>query len=701
MNPSNYSCQPDSHALVRLLSPKGLLFSALLAQVPDLGFFYEIPAINFPNVTKKIIESGQLELLPSSVYEERLVKSSEGHFLRLNMVEYFLFYFLYVLSSSNDGNVSGLKKHFPLLNTTNSSNYPSVARKFLNQLGGFSTGNSSLSFHWQADASSDFYLTLLKEYLVFMVPEIVPQLFDTSVTAPENILTTLSLKSSSPIWSRIDIGSRYSSFFTGILVEFWMNSYGYAVDEHGNPHSEPEFILPSVDFLQALQVVSRHYSSVYALSLSSYSNSTYVDPAYKTLASEAFSQIRLSFYRYLRVAISVWPVDGTLNFLVETWMSLVSPWFHLDPQVANSLHLPVDDSSPNFLSAWRPFIVSSFYLYQTIYAQFFDFSASALEGLLLSGDCEDLNEAVNRLGALTSSLLEIMNPLLSVAVIIKKLEIELTKSSSSFIRFSSSEVSQINEQLRILEPESFHPHSLFDSNVKLLSAKILLALDSLSIGIFRKFRQLIQSEEYKDDKFGKSYRFSYSLESINNDSDDFDNETEDRQNLFNFILESSKVTEDVKSLAKWSLQLRQDFSSIFQLNADDFKLAKESLRSSSIIRKSNPQIRSRGIKAPQPKAQLKYKLNAKPSYNASINPEGIIRSYEIGPLVPVLRTFSKILTNLLRSVILENIENKWNVKLPNRIWSWEINLRFLAAYPNIFFIILCWMVLRIVIKLIF
>ena len=69
---------------MKLLSPKGLLFSALLAQVPDLGFFYEIPAINFPNATKKIIESGQLELLPASVYEGRLVKNLEGHFLRLS-----------------------------------------------------------------------------------------------------------------------------------------------------------------------------------------------------------------------------------------------------------------------------------------------------------------------------------------------------------------------------------------------------------------------------------------------------------------------------------------------------------------------------------------------------------------------------------------------------------------------------------------
>ena len=211
------------------------------------------------------------------------------------MVEYFLFYFLYALSSSNDGNISGLRKHYPLLNLANSSN-PSAARKLMNQLG-LSTGSTSLSFHWQAEASSEVYLTLLKEYLIFMVPEIVPQLSDTSIAPPENILTTLLLKSSSPIWSRIDTGSRYSAFFTGILIEFWMNSYGYAVDEQGNPFSDPEFVLPSVDFLQALQVVARHYSSVFAMSISSASTSAYVDPAYKTLASESFSQIRLSFYR--------------------------------------------------------------------------------------------------------------------------------------------------------------------------------------------------------------------------------------------------------------------------------------------------------------------------------------------------------------------------------------------------------------------
>lgn len=84
LNPDSYAVKADSQSLIKLLSPKGLLFSALLAQVPDLGFFYEIPAANFPEVTKRIIESGQLELLPGSVYEGRLVKSADGHFLRLS-----------------------------------------------------------------------------------------------------------------------------------------------------------------------------------------------------------------------------------------------------------------------------------------------------------------------------------------------------------------------------------------------------------------------------------------------------------------------------------------------------------------------------------------------------------------------------------------------------------------------------------------
>ena len=330
------------------------------------------------------------------------------------MVEYFLFYFLYVLSSSNDGNISGVKKHFPLINSTN-LNLNFSPRNLMKQFG-ITSGTNLLSFHWQGQASSEVYLTLLKEYLVFMVPGIVPQLANPSITPPENILTTLLLKSSSPIWSRVDTGCRYSSFFTGILVEFWLNSYGYALDEQGNPYSDPDFVLPSADFLQALQVVAAHYSIVYALSISPNAPSAFVDPAYKSLATESFSQIRLSFYRYLRVAISVWPVDGTLNLLVEVWMHLISPWCNLDPQTFTESNF----ESSNFLNLWRPFVVSSFFLYQSLYCQFFNFSVSALEGFLLSGDCEDLNEAVSKLGALASCLLEIMNPLLAVAPILKK-----------------------------------------------------------------------------------------------------------------------------------------------------------------------------------------------------------------------------------------------------------------------------------------
>lgn len=222
-----------------------------------------------------------------------------------------------------------------------------------------------------------------------------------------------------------------------------------------------------------------------------------------------------------------------------------------------------------------------------------------------------------------------------------------------------------------------------------------MALDSLTVEIFRKCRQMVQN-----DQIGIKKSFSRSSETIWND-DDFENDTDAREKLFNFILESPKLSEDLKSLAKWSLQLRQDFLSVFQLNADDFKNAKETLRSANVSRVTNPYIRRKGIKAPLPRAQLKYKLTAKPSYNAAVDPEGIIRSYEIGFLVPILKTASKLLTEALRNLILENIENKWNVKFPKRIWDYKINLRFLAAYPNILFIILCWMILKIVFKIIF
>ena len=76
------------------------------------------------------------------------------------------------------------------------------------------------------------------------------------------------------------------------------------------------------------------------------------------------------------------------------------------------------------------------------------------------------------------------------------------------------------------------------------------------------------------------------------------------------------------------------------------------------IKHSNPHLRRRGIKAPQPRAQLKHKLSAKPSYNAVNDPDGIIRSYEIAPLVPILRSLSSFLTDAFKALILENIENK-------------------------------------------
>lgn len=88
INQDSFGAKADSQALLRLLAPKGSLFTALLSQVPDAGFFYEIPGSVFPEVTRRIIGKGQFDLLPAGVYEGRLVKSGpEEHVLRLSKKE--------------------------------------------------------------------------------------------------------------------------------------------------------------------------------------------------------------------------------------------------------------------------------------------------------------------------------------------------------------------------------------------------------------------------------------------------------------------------------------------------------------------------------------------------------------------------------------------------------------------------------------
>ena len=278
-----------------------------------------------------------------------------------------------------------------------------------------------------------------------------------------------------------------------------------------------------------------------------------------------------------------------------------------------------------------------------------------------------------------------------------EIEVEGLKLSN-FIRFPSVEVSEISEQLRILEPESFRPRSLFDSALKLSICKIILALDTLNVGIFRKFRQQFNSLSNNNKKDKLNFSFSRSSDSLNFEND-FENESEARESLYNFVLENPKISVELKSLAKWTLQLRQDFSSVFKLQVEDFKNAKEALRNSLRPSISQPcQLKLRGIKGPLPRAQLKYKLSINPS---TFDSDGLIRSYEFGPLVPILRNVSIFLTNLTKTLIFERIENHWNVKLPPRIWDFKFNLRFFAAYPNILFILLIWMLLRILIKFFF
>ena len=570
------------------------------------------------------------------------------------MIEYFLFHFLFVLSSAS-GAVPSVQKHYPLVHAR------MPPRKVLSSLQSLlahssSSSSAALSFHWRVDGSADVYLTLLAEYLTFMVPEATPQLADSSLTPSENILTSLLLKSASPLWSRAEMGANYSAFFTGVLIEFWLNAYAYRLDADGIPRAEPPFMLPSIDFLQALQVTSRHFSNVFALSLVAPAS---IDAAYIKLAAESFSAFRLSVYRYLRVALAVWPIDATLTLLIDFWLSLISPWFHLDAQIVPK-RLPLDDSSPAFGPAWRPFIVSCFYLYQSIFAQFFAFAADAFEGFLASGECEDVNEAVSKLSCLVSCLIEVMNPLLSVSATLQDLEGEVAKSSG-FLRFSSSTGAELQQQLRVLEPETFKATPLFCAEMRGTLVRMVVCMEALVGSVLRRYQKPIEADE--------------AVEALSN------------RELFAQVLENSQVPQGVKSLAKWTLQVREDFCAVFALKAEE------------LVQTSRPLPLLKGRKGRwmplNPKAHLKHKMSVK----GEISDE-VIRSYESALLVAVMKTLSRKLTALLRACLLKPIEEHWNVRLPQMFWEAEINLRFFAAYQNLIFCVIVAFLIKIIWKII-
>lgn len=570
----------------------------------------------------------------------------------VDLVEYYVFYLLYIMSEANSKP--------PASSMTAKKQKRKATLKY---------GNS-LKFHWPCDASGEVYLTLLDKFLAFMAPQITPQMANQSLTPVETILSTQLLKSSSPLWSRTDVGLRYSMFFTGCLVEFWMNLYSYAVDaEDGVPISNPPFALPSYEFLEALKLTVRHFSGVKAIASAVEFR---VDPAYKTLANETFNLVRLSSYRFLRVALSVWPVDGSLALLIDVWVTLVAPWFHLtETEVPESLVL--DDSDSDFGAAWRPYVVSSFYLYQSIYAQLFVMSRDAFEGFLASGECADLNEVVGRLAALIAALLDAMNPLLSVGSVLKRLEADLFKSVG-MMQMTLSEVTEIKNQLRILEPESFRPVGLFDAAQKASLKRMLSAMDALLLGVF-----------------GKLHAANLERQSFLDSDEDLRRVQDSRQELYAFVRDSPDVPQNVKSLASWSLELHEQVAAVFGVSAvvEEKPLPKAS--------SFEPRRRS-GPNPMTPRDQIRFKLSARSRNSVEKHP---IRSYELAFLVPLLEIAAAFLTRQLHLLLFNPIESKWNVKLPPSFWAWKVNLRFFAAYPNLIFCLLVLIAVRVVIKLTF
>lgn len=646
LHADSFSWRSDSEAVRRLLSPHGVLFSALLGQAPDVGgLHYEIPANALPYVTRRALDAGQVDLLSSEVYEGRLACTSGAWVLRLNMVEYFIFYYLYVFSPE-----------------------AGIVTRRIKENALHATFNKPIS------PATECYLKLLQEYFSFMAP-MSKMSVDTSITPPDNIFTSQLLKSNSAVWSRLDLAGRFSDFFSGTLVELWMNVYSYNLDAaSGLPFAEPAFILPSIDFLQALQITARHYANIYSVAILSFD--PLADPIFKNAAEKAFDLIRLSFYRYLRITMAIWPIDGSLSILIDIWLSLISPWFQLDPAFA--AFFPLDEKQGNFAVSWRPYVLECFFLYQSLYGEWFTIAEAALSGFAASEEFDDLDEIVPRLNALISSLVESMSPILSTFEIIKRLELDALRSSS-ILQTSNAEMSCIRSQLKTLEPEAFRPMPLFEGDrCRNMVLSLLKHLKMLTRLVFTRHHSLIAQA------------------SSNNDLDDED--THERKpaivsdsDLIEFILNCIQVPEAVKNMAKWSLQLHEDLNFIFNIGGSEHEHDKFT---------KAPPVRRRMLRPPSNwKAGMEQKLSARRAVHGAWDP--IPRAHEVDILVPLLVWLSMVATDFWRNVILTGIEAKWKIQLPKRIWQWKLSFRFFASYSNLFFVLVVLLMLKGIVSIVF
>ena len=288
----------DFRTLYNFLKPEGSLVSFLLLYSNELTLTFELSEKDFILKTQKILGSAEnLNFEVEQVYSGRIFHINGRHLLKVNLFEYYVFYFLTSLlntqritrSTSKTGTKNrrldlicedlfiGMGRNVPLL-----SNYL-----------------------WSNDESAELYFMLLRQYLEFCLP------IKSSGTSALNLTNVRCIP-------HISFALKMSEFCVGAFLEYWMNNFiiGYGEKDWGRKIGDGVMTL---DLIKGIEIVLGH--------LLGFSKELRAGVASKLNRNNQFDQAGLKLadkglylsYRFLKTQLQTWPYDASIAALLSLW----------------------------------------------------------------------------------------------------------------------------------------------------------------------------------------------------------------------------------------------------------------------------------------------------------------------------------------------------------------------------------------------
>ncbi|PJF19364.1 putative sphingomyelin phosphodiesterase [Paramicrosporidium saccamoebae] len=453
--------------------------------------------------------------------------------------------------------------------------------------------------------------------------------------------STKSLRSAAGVWT----GWRLASlFFTGIS-QLWLHQHEYQIEASSHIESDPPFILPSVDHFEAIRVVTRHLVTAVCYPVKP-DISPQLQRFYDQLVDVSFVSFRAFLYRLLRLSLAKCPSDNTVTVVGGLWLDFIAPW----------RYLTIGTDRQESTAAWRLYVVNNYFFYHTLLSSLLDYVEVIAEGFgeVLSSknnvDTETIRSALLPLLILCTRILTAISPFSDLIQEIENDELVATRSATpTFLRRATSSQG-VKEQLFTLESERFTLLPLFDEKSKHRALRIMYWFEKI---------------------------YTAFPEAVGADSE---------------ATESRHVSHDERhaNLRSVITQCNEELCAVFGIRDgefDEFCPKFEDNRRLQIVMPVEAR-RRRVIPTSLPDERITLKMKATPEA------KHLIKSYESAFLVH--------LTGWLTILINENYAKFMQDRtLPNFVKKYQCNLRFLAAYPNLMFIAMVFLGMRLLVSLFF